>query len=50
MTATIRTPARPSHSELLATRNADRHTQGQLGKVRLTCNFELEAKQDRAPP
>jgi len=32
------------------TGDADRHTQGHLGKIRLTRNCELEAEQDRAPP
>ena len=51
MTATIR---RPSQAVSFGTADhagdADRHTQGQLGKIRLTCNCELEAEQDRAPP
>jgi len=51
MTATIRTPSQAvSFGAAGHAGNADRHTQVQLGKIRLTCNFELEAEQDRAPP
>jgi hypothetical protein len=51
MITTIRSPSQPvSFGAADHADDAERHIQGQLGKIRLTCNCELEAEQDPALP